>query len=118
MCAGWTAADLAAHLVLRERRPEASVGILAKRLGGYTEAVRRRILAEHEYPRLVDLVRTAPPRWAPHRFIPWLDAAMNTVEFFVHHEDLRRAQPGWMPRPITSEYEAELWGRLSGEPGC
>lgn len=114
LCTGWNAADLTAHLVLRERRPEASIGILAKRFGGYTERVRRRILARHEYPHLVDLVRTAPPWWAPHRFAPRLDAAMNTVEFFIHSEDVRRAQRGWRPRPITDEYEAELWRRLSG----
>ncbi|MGN9913451.1 TIGR03085 family metal-binding protein [Phytohabitans sp. LJ34] len=114
LCTGWNAADLTAHLVLRERRPEASIGILAKRFGGYTERVRQRILARHEYSRLVDLVRTAPPRWAPHRFVPRLDAAMNTVEFFVHSEDVRRAQRGWRARPISHEYEAELWRRLSG----
>ena len=37
---------------------------------------------------------------------------MNTVEYFVHHEDLRRAQPDWSPRLLTPEDETALWSRL------
>ena len=40
LCEGWTTRDLAAHLVTRERRPDAAVGILVKPVSGFTEQVR------------------------------------------------------------------------------
>ncbi|RQX24838.1 TIGR03085 family protein, partial [Micromonospora chalcea] len=42
---GWTTRDLAAHLLVRERRPDAAGGILLPPLRGYGESVRRRIAA-------------------------------------------------------------------------
>src|SRR5215467_11727435 len=39
LCAGWRTADLAAHLVLRERRPDAAVGILGGPLARHTQRV-------------------------------------------------------------------------------
>ena len=41
---------------------------------------------------------TASPR---SRCRPWT-VLVNTVEYFVHHEDLRRAQPGWTPRELPT----------------
>jgi hypothetical protein len=37
---------------------------------------------------------------------------MNTVEFFIHVEDVRRAQPGWSPRPLPEELADSLWQRV------
>jgi uncharacterized protein (TIGR03085 family) len=37
---------------------------------------------------------------------------MNTVEFFIHVEDLRRAQDGYEPRAISPEMEDALWARV------
>jgi uncharacterized protein (TIGR03085 family) len=34
------------------------------------------------------------------------------VEFFVHHEDVRRAEPGWEPRELSSGESDMLWHRL------
>jgi uncharacterized protein (TIGR03085 family) len=31
------------------------------------------------------------------------------MEFFVHHEDVRRAQTGWEPRPGDPRRAAALW---------
>ncbi|MFM7872077.1 MAG: maleylpyruvate isomerase N-terminal domain-containing protein, partial [Actinomycetota bacterium] len=31
LCAGWTTRDLAAHIAVRERRPDAAAGILIER---------------------------------------------------------------------------------------
>jgi uncharacterized protein (TIGR03085 family) len=56
---------------------------------------------------LVSHVRTGPPR--PMR--P-LDRWINTIEYFVHHEDLRRAQLGWQPRELSSLEETALWRSL------
>ena len=33
---------------------------------------------------------------------------MNVVEYFIHHEDVRRAEPGWEPRDEAS-LDAALW---------
>jgi uncharacterized protein (TIGR03085 family) len=37
---------------------------------------------------------------------------VNTVEFFVHHEDIRRAQPEWEPRTLADEEEKLLWSMV------
>ncbi len=37
---------------------------------------------------------------------------MNTVEFFIHVEDVRRAQDSWEPRTISPELADALWARV------
>jgi uncharacterized protein (TIGR03085 family) len=112
LCEGWTARDLAAHIVLRDRRPDAIPGVLIKSLSGWTERVQRGYRDGHEYPELVGLVRHAP-RWSPLS-LPQLDEAANTLEFFVHVEDVRRAEPGWQPRPLDPGLVGALWRRVPG----
>jgi uncharacterized protein (TIGR03085 family) len=107
---GWTTKDLAAHLVIRERHPGAALGIVVKALAAHSEHVRLRV-AERPWGDLVDQVRTGPPRWSPTA-LDAVDRLANTVEFFVHHEDVRRAVDGWAPRPLDGELEHELWRRL------
>jgi uncharacterized protein (TIGR03085 family) len=111
LCTGWLARDLAAHLVLRERRPDASPGILIKPLAGYTERVQHRI-GTRPWAELVDLVRSGPPGWSPWA-IPAVANLINTVEYFVHHEDLRRGAPDWAPRPPDAARDAALWRSLA-----
>lgn len=117
LCGGWTTRDLAAHLVVRERRPDAAAGILLPALRGYTASVQDTV-AQRPWPELVELVRGGPPFWSPLRMPLFVDA-VNTVEFFVHHEDVRRAAPGWEPRPPDARRDGALWhtvqtvGRLS-----
>lgn len=106
LCEGWTTRDLAAHLVLRESRPDAAAGVIIAPLARHTENVQNSIAAT-EWGELVDTVRSGPPVWSPLRLAP-LDALANTVEFFVHHEDIRRAQTGWTPRPLSTDLEAAL----------
>jgi len=110
LCTGWTTRDLAAHLVVRERRPDGAIGILVKPFAAHGEKVR---LGEAAKPwaDLVEAVRTGPPIWSPTR-IGAVDRAANTVEFFVHHEDVRRAQPGWEARPLDEELAGDLAGAL------
>ena len=110
LCGGWSTRDLAAHLVLRERRPDAAAGILVKPLAAYTARVQEE-LAAHSWDELVSQVRSGPPAWSPGAWEP-VDEAINTVEFFVHHEDVRRAGATWEPRPIDVDLEDELWRRL------
>ncbi|WP_091202462.1 TIGR03085 family metal-binding protein [Micromonospora narathiwatensis] len=108
--AGWSTRDLAAHLVVRERRPDAAGGILLPPLRRYGEAVRRQVAAG-PYPDLVARVRR-PPLWSPVSN-PLTDELANTLEFFIHHEDVRRAQPGWRPRELPAGLAAALWKRAS-----
>jgi uncharacterized protein (TIGR03085 family) len=107
---GWTTADLAAHLVIRERRPDAAVGILVRPLAAHSEKVRQEV-ARRPWAEVVELVRSGPPRWSPTS-LDAVDRVANTVEFFVHHEDVRRATDGWEPRPVDGDLERELWRRL------
>lgn len=107
LCGGWTTRDLAAHLVLRDRRPDALPGLVIGRLAGWTRRVQERITKD-DYRALVAKVRAGSP-------VPLgpLDQVYNTAEYFVHHEDVRRAQPGWAPRPTDVEREDALWRTLT-----
>lgn len=107
---GWSVRDLAAHLVLRERRPDAAGGILLPPLRGYAERVRLR-LAARPWTELVEQVRR-PPVWSPVSN-PLTDELANTMEFFIHHEDVRRAASGWRPRDLPTGLHAALWKRVA-----
>ena len=106
LCGEWTTRDLAAHLVMRERRPDGAAGIGIKKLAAYGQKVQDSIAAT-EWTELVEKVRTGPPKWFPTR-IPALDALANTVEFFVHHEDVRRAGDEWTSRELPDDLNAAL----------
>jgi uncharacterized protein (TIGR03085 family) len=111
LCDGWATLDLAAHLVLRERRPDAAAGIVLAPMASYTRTVQRRLAQRTPYPRLVQAIRDGPPRLSPMR-MAGADERVNLVEFFVHHEDVRRARAGWEPRDISRGLTEALWRRL------
>jgi uncharacterized protein (TIGR03085 family) len=113
LCEGWQTRDLAAHLVLRERRPDAAAGVLGGPLAGYTARVQQQYLHKYSYPELIDLFKAGPPALSPFA-IPGADEAANTVEYFVHHEDVRRAAEGWAERPVDAGLADALWKRLKG----
>jgi uncharacterized protein (TIGR03085 family) len=107
LCEGWQTRDLAAHLVVRERRPDSGPGLVWPPLAGYTDRVRRAVRDRTPWEKLVETVRRGPPL-----LLRPFDAPMNTVEFFIHVEDVRRAQDGWEPRPIAPALADALWARL------
>lgn len=113
LCAGWTSRDLAAHLVIRERRPDAALGMLVPLLAGHGEHVRLAKAAQ-PFTEIVHEVRT-PPWWSPVSN-PLVDELSNTVEFFIHHEDVRRGAPGWSRRELPPGEQAAIWKttRLTG----
>ena len=82
-------------------------GILFPRLESLTERSSRR-LAEQDFSSLVERVRSGPPKWSPMA-IPPLDRAINTLEYFVHHEDIRRAGSHWEPRELTERDQVAIW---------
>jgi uncharacterized protein (TIGR03085 family) len=107
LCEGWSTADLAAHLVVRERRPDSGPGLVWPPLAGYTDRVRRAVRDRTPWKKLVEKVRQGPPL-----LLRAFDGPMNTVEFFIHVEDVRRAQDGWELRPISPELADALWERV------
>ena len=107
LCEGWTTRDLAAHLATRERRPDATPGVAVPALAGWTERVQAGY-AERPFEELVELVRTGPGRLSPFALPGW-DRFFNTTEYVVHHEDVRRAQPGWAPRDLPHQVQDSLW---------
>jgi uncharacterized protein (TIGR03085 family) len=111
LCTGWTTLDLAAHLVLREHDVRAPLAILGgERFAGLEDKVRRR-RAEAGLPALVETLRAGPPL-VPWR-LPVLRESLNLVEWFVHHEDVRRAGPDPAePRTDRPDLDAALWGQL------
>ena len=113
LCEGWQTRDLAAHLVLRERRPDAAAGVMGGPLAGYTARVQRQYLGRYSYPELVGLFRSGPPALSLFA-IPGADEAANAVEYFVHHEDVRRAGEEWTERTLDDGLSEMLWKRLKG----
>ena len=112
-CAGWTTAHLAAHLVVRDRRPDAMPGYALElvprlaRLGAWAHRVEDGERERSSYADLVAAVRSGPPAWSP---LAWPGLAqLNVPEFAIHHEDVRRAQPGWAPRELATTAQDRLW---------
>lgn len=110
LCEGWNTRDLAAHVVIRERRPDAAAGVVIKKLAGHTDKVQAST-ASAPWSELVDTVRSGPPRWSPTR-LGAVDRVANTIEFFVHHEDVRRAQEPWEPRVLPDDLTDDLYSAL------
>jgi uncharacterized protein (TIGR03085 family) len=111
LCEGWATRDLAAHLRVRETSPLAA-GIAVSALQPLLQRQQDRVAAG-DFTRLVDQVRH-PPRWSPAGWSE-IDKRMNFVEFFVHNEDVRRAQPGWEPRTLAPSYDRALWAVLGSQ---
>ncbi len=100
LCEGWDVRDLTAHLVVRERRLDAAPGILIPALADYTERVQRQVAASTDWDVLLEQVADGPPLYSPLKL---LDPIANVPEMFIHHEDVRRAGPGWEPRPLDEQ---------------
>jgi uncharacterized protein (TIGR03085 family) len=112
LCEGWDTHDLAAHLWIRETDPVGASGIVAKPLSSLYERRMAEIKQRWEYPELVDRVRRGPARFSIFA-IPGVDEGANTTEFFIHHEDVRRA--GDSPqtsRHLGDDVEEWMWRRL------
>ena len=104
---GWTARDLAAHIVLRERDLVAGPClVLPGPFERFAERRRAGLAQSKDFTWLVARIRSGPPIGLFR--IAWVRALANLNEFFVHHEDVRRAN-GQGPRSLTPAMEAALW---------
>ena len=107
LCSGWTSQDLVVHLLVRERSPLGAAGIMVAPLSGLTDRASARY-GRQDYAALVERLRSPGGLYA----VPAVDRLANTFEYVVHHEDLRRGQPGWEPRALDAADLDTLWSQL------
>jgi uncharacterized protein (TIGR03085 family) len=105
LCEGWTTLDMAAHLVIRERDPRSGFAILGGRRFAGLEARLMDGARARGLEALVERLRGGPPL-VPWR-LPGLRKPLNLMEWFVHHEDVRRAND--RPARADGEFDRELW---------
>lgn len=110
LCEGWNTRDLLAHMLLRERRPDASAGLVVPFLRHHLEQVTESFKAQ-PWNTMVKTFRDGPPLLSVSA-IPVVGDKFNLAEFFIHHEDIRRAQSEWAPRESTPELDDALWNPL------
>jgi len=110
LCGEWTCRDLVAHLLVRENSVVGAAGIMLSPLAGLTERAMARA-SRKPFPEMVATLHD--PGITPYR-LPVVERFANTLEYFVHHEDLRRAQPDWTPRDLPAADVDELWQLLKG----
>jgi uncharacterized protein (TIGR03085 family) len=110
LCGDWTTRDLAAHLVVREGRPDATAGVAIPFLAGYTAKVQRQVTESTDWEKLLDKIAAGPPLYSPFKII---DPIANLGEMYIHHEDVGRAQTGWQPRQLDDGLVKALGRGLS-----
>lgn len=109
LCDGWSTLDLAAHLVIREHDPRSALPIMG---GDRFEKLGQSLMDKARaqgYETLVGRLRSGPPPF-PWR-LPGLRHALNLNEWFIHHEDVRRAL-GRTPRTDRPDLDDTLWALL------
>jgi len=121
LCGDWSTAQLAAHLVLRERSLVELGGRLpVTRLHQAAERLIAQVAEREPYDDLVDLV-DGGPNWRQWRWplptaaawsLPAVREAFNLTEYLIHHEDVRRAGDGWQPRELPVDVQMAVWKRL------
>jgi len=109
LCEGWTTRDLAAHLVVRDTHVLALPGEFLPPFHPITAHYEQRAVDGIEYPQLIDRLRHGPPRFP----LGLIDRGEFTSihEYFVHHEDVRRAN-GLRARRLSRQLDTALWWRL------
>ena len=105
LCGDWDAKDLVAHLLVRENSPIGAIGIAVPALAWLTDREMARV-RRRDFAVLVERLRR--PGLTPYA-LPPVERLFNTLEYFVHHEDLRRAQPDWEPRTLSLADESRIW---------
>ena len=105
---GWDAGDLAAHLLTRESRFDGLAGLVVPPLRGYTAKLEKATRDSLPFSEIVGRLRSGPSLRTPLG-LPVVRDRGNLHEFFIHHEDVRRAQPGWLVRELSRETTVGLW---------
>jgi uncharacterized protein (TIGR03085 family) len=108
LCSPWDTGDLAAHLLVRETRVDALPGLMVPALAGHTASLQARVRAAQPFAAMVEQLRSGPS-WKTPLGLPGVRDRANLHEFFIHHEDVLRAEPGWRVRELPAEESAQLW---------
>ncbi|MBI2704464.1 MAG: TIGR03085 family protein [Actinobacteria bacterium] len=109
LCEGWTNYDMAAHVVVRERKPLTGLGIMVPAFHSLHDNAIVKAKRRHSFQALVDKFRGGPPfTWKA------VDGLFNTQEYFIHTEDVRRGPGDHTPRPEAeiADLEVALWKTL------
>jgi len=64
--------------------------------------------AKEPWSEMIHTIRTGPPKLSVFS-LPKADALANTTEYYVHLEDVRRAEPEWEPRKLPPKFSDSLW---------
>ncbi len=111
LCDGWTAHHLAAHVWLRENRAFRIAGSLLTGRRDRIELLMHEVMTQRPYADLVAAIRRGPEGLSPFR-LPGVEDVANTLEFFVHCEDVRRGSGNNTPRPTDRALEELCWKRV------
>lgn len=111
LCEGWTAFDVAAHLDALCRDPLSWPGIGLARFASVTGRRARRLQEGLGYPGLVERLRRRSPVVPLFHLDPLVGWAHHVGEWFVHTEDIRRANR-LPPAPPDGELDELLWKRV------
>lgn len=108
LAGAWKTHQLAAHLIVRERSPLGSAMAAIPRFG---DSEVESLVGRGDFYGLVDALRSGPPRLS---LFGWdaTDRNLNTLEFFIHHEDVLRAATPSTPRQLPRWAEDQIWWRL------
>lgn len=109
LCDGWSAHDLLAHLWLRETDPIAAAGMFFPPLAKQTIRKMEEVKSSYDFDDLVDKY-AAGPRGVFK--ISKVNELGNTLECFVHHEDLRRGDGDNDPRTLPKDLDDALWSAV------
>lgn len=105
LCGEWTAKELVAHCLVREYNPMAGLALAVPPLGPLADREAARV-ARKDFTVLVERLRRRGPTVLS---LPGVDQVFNTLEYFVHHEDVRRAASPWRARDLPTEDQDVLW---------
>lgn len=118
LCAGWTTADIAAHIVVSERAwgLPMVLGYGLRRALPQTMVVRAMRRLQSVGDRQTARTATRPWDWLRCRLAAgppppyrWRSVApIRFIEEWIHHEDVRRAN-GLPPRPTSPAIDDALW---------
>jgi uncharacterized protein (TIGR03085 family) len=108
LCSGWDSHHLAAHLCQRESNPFA---LLRTALTTSPPSGLDDLVDSSDFTELVDSLRRGPSSLSVFA-LPQVDRLTGALEFFVHHEDVRRAEPGWTARDLPDHSQDEIWSLL------
>ena len=111
LCEGWNSFDLLVHLVSRETRPDAAIGLVVPALSSYTSKVAQDIKSRG-FENLITEFEHGPKRTSFFA-LPGVDNLANSFEFLIHHEDLLRGQPDYSPRTLDEDDKKLIWKRFT-----